>query len=429
MRVSVVHSLRGAGTSLALALSLCRSAQAQTAPPAAPTLALADVVEEALRVSPELAAAEHRYAAAQQRPAQARSLPDPMISAGYNAVGNPLPGAGLGREPVANIGVMISQPLPYPGKRALQAQIAEREAEAEQPPITATRLSVIARAKQAYYQLSYAYAATAVLTRNRELLDTLLKVSENRYAVGQAAQQDVIKAQTQLSILELQLERVRRERATREGELNALLARPSGTPVASPETLALPTFDLDLAQLQQAGLDHSPMLERDQIMVARGVLGEQAARLDYKPDFTISGGYYSMGRMPAMYEFRFDVTVPLQRTRRAAAVVEQRQLTEASRRTFQATRLTLQGRVEEEYQTARSAHRLAVLYRDTVLPQARLALESSLASYQTGGVDFLSVLTNFATVLDYEMTYYEELASFQTAVSRLEEMAGQPVAH
>ncbi len=182
MRAFVVHAIRRGSASLAVMLSLAGQAQAQTPSPAAapPALALADVVEEAIRVSPELAAAEHRYAAARQRPAQARRLPDPMISAGYNSVGNPLPGAGLGREPVANIGVMVSQPLPYPGKRALQAQIAEREAEAEQPPITATRLSVIARVKQAYYRLSYAYAASEVLTRNRELLDTLLKVSETR---------------------------------------------------------------------------------------------------------------------------------------------------------------------------------------------------------------------------------------------------------
>ena len=69
--------------------------------------------------------------------------------------------------------------------------------------------------KQAYYRLAYAYAVGDVLTRNQALLDTLLKVSENRYAVGQAAQQDVIKAQTQLSILELQLERVSRRNARR----------------------------------------------------------------------------------------------------------------------------------------------------------------------------------------------------------------------
>ncbi len=77
---------------------------------------------------------------------------------------------------------------------------------------------------------------------------------------------------------------------------------------------------------------------------------------------------------------------------------------------------------------ASTSARLAQLYQGTVLPQARLALESSMASYQTGAVDFLSVLTNFGTVLQYEMTYLDELASYHTAVSRLEEMTGTPLA-
>jgi len=78
---------------------------------------------------------------------------------------------------------------------------------------------------------------------------------------------------------------------------------------------------------------------------------------------------------------------------------------------------------------ASTSVRLARLYRDTVLPQARLALESSMASYQTGRVDFLSVMTNFVTVLEYEMRYVDELASYHSAVSRLEEMTGTPWVH
>jgi len=109
---------------------------------------------------------------------QERSLPDPMISAGYNSSGNPLPGAGLGTEPTANIGVMVSQEIPYPGKLALRSAIASREADAEQQQIEAARLSVTARVKQAYYSLASTYAVGDVLARNKALLDTLLKVSE-----------------------------------------------------------------------------------------------------------------------------------------------------------------------------------------------------------------------------------------------------------
>ena len=383
-------------------------------------MSLADVVAEALARNPEITAGERRYDAARQRPAQERSLPDPMVSAGYNASGNPLPGAGLGSESTANIGVMVSQELPYPGKRDLRASIARREADAEWQQVEATRLSVVARVKQAYYRLAYAWAVGDVLTRNRDLLDTLLKVSENRYAVGQAAQQDVIKAQTQLSILELQLERVHQERATREGDLNALLNRPSAAPSGRPEDLQLVPFDTTLESLVAAAAEHAPMLQRDRIMIDRSQIAVEAARKEYRPDFALSGGYYYMGAMPPMYEFRFNVAIPLQRTRRAAAVAEQLSTVEAARSTYDSSRLTLQGRLQQDYQMASTSVRLAHLYRDTVLPQARLALESSMTSYQTGAVEFLSVLTNFGTVLEYEMNYFDELAAFHTAVSRIE---------
>lgn len=392
-------------------------------------LPLADVVSEAVAKNPEIAAAQKRYDAARQRPPQDRSLPDPIVSAGYSANGRPWPGAGLGTEPTSNIGFTVSQELPYPGKLALRTSIASREADAEQPQIDAVRLSVTARVKQAYYRLAYSYAVGDVLTRNRDLLDTLLKVSENRYAVGQAAQQDVIKAQTQLSILELQLERVGQERATREGELNALLARPVATPLGRPDDLLLTPFETPLDSLVALANEHAPMLKRDLIMIDRSQLAVDAARKEYKPDFGVTGGYYYMGAMPPMYEFRFDVKIPLQRAKRAAAVAEQLNTVEQARSTYDSTRLGLQGRIQEDYQMASTAVRLARLYRDTVLPQARLALESSMASYQTGAVDFLSVLTNFGTVLEYEMTYFDELASYHTAVSRLEEVTGTVLAH
>jgi outer membrane protein, heavy metal efflux system len=391
--------------------------------------ALGDVVAEALAKNPEIAAAQHRYDAASQRPAQERSLPDPMVSAGYSANGRPWPGAGLGTEPTSNIGVMVTQEVPYPGKLDLKASIASREADADSQQIEAARLGITARVKQAYYRLAFTYAVGDVLNRNRDLLDTLLKVSENRYAVGRAAQQDVIKAQTQLSILELRLERVRQERATREAELNALLARPMAAEVGQPDDLQLTPFDVSVETLVSATNAHAPMLRRDQIMIDRSTLAVAAARREYKPDFAVTGGYYYMGAMPPMYEFRFDVRVPLQRARRAAAVAEQLSTVEQARSTYDSTRLGLQGRVHEDYQMASTSVRLARLYRDTVLPQARLALESSMASYQTGTVDFLSVLTNFGTVLEYEMTYFDELASYHTAVSRLEEMTGTPLVH
>jgi outer membrane protein, heavy metal efflux system len=395
----------------------------------APRLTLADAVSEALKVHPDILAAERRHDAARQRPIQERSLPDPMLSGGYNAAGNPLPGAGLGTDPNANIGVMVSQELPYPGKRDARSAVASREADAEFQQIEAARLSVAARVKQAYYALAYTQATGAVLERNRELLATLLKVSEQRYAVGLAQQQDVIKAQTQLSLLELQQQRIQQLRRAGQGDLNALLARPAGTPIGETEDLRFVPFAEPLDHLVAQSVANAPMLKREQLMIARSRLAIDAARLEYKPDFTVSGGYAYAGSMPAMYEFRIDLNIPLQRHRRAAAVAEQRSLESAARQSYEGSRLSVQGRVQDDCEMAATALRLAGLYRDTVLPQARLGLESSMASYQTGSVDFLSVLTNFSMVLEYEMTYFEELMKLHQAISRIEEMTGTPILH
>ena len=71
------------------------------------------------------------------------------------------------------------------------------------------------------------------------------------------------------------------------------------------------------------------------------------------------------------------------------------------------------------------ADKLLRLYAETVIPQAGLALESSIASYETGAVDFLSVLTNFSAVLDFEMNYTDELRNLYLATARLEESTGK----
>src|SRR5581483_3525616 len=96
---------------------------------AAEPIKLNDLIREALARSPEVLAAQKKYQAARQRPSQESSLPDPMLSVGYASNGGPLPGQGLGTQPTSNIGLMVSQEIPYPGKRKLRGDIAAKEAD------------------------------------------------------------------------------------------------------------------------------------------------------------------------------------------------------------------------------------------------------------------------------------------------------------
>lgn len=401
------------------------------APAAAQTPArvpLGALVDETLARNPEIVAAHRRYDAARVRPTQFEGLPDPMISAGYNASGRPWPGAGLGTEPTSNIGVMVSQSLPSRAIRAVRVSMAEREADAEALQVEATRLRLVSRVSQAYTRLAYTYAVEEVLERNRQLLDTLVTASETRYAAGQIAQADVIKTQAQFGLLALKREQVRQERAMREAELNALRAREPGTPVGRPEDLAWRDDDIALGPILAQADTHAPMLRREAVMVNRSQIAVDEARREDRPEVAVTGGYFYMGRMPAMYELRLDVTIPLQRRRRASLLSERLLGVAEARSTYESAKLDLQGRIEQDVLEATTSARLARLYRDTVIPQTRLVLESSLTGFAAGRTDLMTVLMNAAMALEQEMSCLDALAAADTAASRIAEMAGSALA-
>jgi outer membrane protein, heavy metal efflux system len=384
---------------------------------------LDDLVEEALRRNPEILAAQKKYEAARQRPAQERSLPDPMFSAGWNSSGNPLPFAGVGSEPVANVGVMASQELPGPGKLRLRGLVAAKEADAEAQQFRAVQLNVVARVKFAYFRLHHAWIMTDIYQRNLEMLRSLLRITEARYSVAKAPQADVFKAQTQMTVMETRLIQVQRDIKARSAELDSLTGRPGGGIYGLPED-PREAHDFTLEQLLARAREEAPVLARDQKMIERAGTALNLARKNNLPDVTINGGYYYMGSMPPMYMIRADVKVPLRFGKTRAEVAERSYEVSEARHAYTSTAQSLEYRIRDDYATIESAQKLMDLYSKVVIPQAKLAIESSLAAYQTGTTDFLSVLMNQLAVFEYEMAYHEQMQEHHMALARLEEMTG-----
>ena len=386
---------------------------------------LDSLLDEALRANPEIIAAQKRYEAARQRPSRESSLPDPMLSLGYASNGGPWPGAGLGVDPTSNIGFMVSQELPAPGKLKLRGEIASKEAEAAYAQYGAVRLGVTARLKIAYHQLHHATQATEIMRTNQKLLANLIKVAEARYSVGRAAQQDVFRAQAQYAIMETQILRMEQDKPIQQAVINSILNRPRDTPVTVPAEMKPGDLTVSLEDLLARARDDAPAIMRDQKMIERSQLALNLARKGYYPDYVVSGGYFNQGAMPPMYQFRVDVRIPLYSWRKQRADVNDQafQVSEA-RHNYEAEQQSLAARIQEEYTKAQTARRLMTLYTNTVIPQASLALESGRASYETGALDFMSLLMNFMTMVDYQLNYHEEMVRFHVALARLEEMTG-----
>jgi outer membrane protein TolC len=394
-------------------------------PALAPAQPLPALIGEALRNNREVLAAQKKYEAARQRPSQAASLPDPTVSLGYAANGWPYPGAGLGRDVTSNAGLMFSQEIPFPGKRKLRGEIASKEADAEYQEYLALRLSVAERVARAYHELHHALVGIEFLKRNQAVLEDMMRISEARYSVGRAAQQDVFKAQTELAVLETRRLRFEQEREAKQIELNALRNRPAAEPVDVPTEVPLGAMPASLEELLRRARSRAPALARERKTVEREDLARGLARREYYPDYTVSGGYFNQGGLPPMWQFRVDFKVPAwYRTKQRAGVAESAFAAAGARRDYEAATVSLDAEIRGQYSVAESAHKLAELYERSVIPGVQLTLESSLTGYQTGALDFLSVFSNFLNVVEYGLMYHEEVMRFHLALAKLEELTG-----
>ena len=84
--------------------------------------------------------------------------------------------------------------------------------------------------------------------------------------------------------------------------------------------------------------------------------------------------------------------------------------------------------LKQAYLAAKAAKDLADLYTKAVVPQSSLALESSMSAYQVGSNDFLTVLSNFSTLLNYETDYYRQVADYNMALAQIESLVGVELA-
>lgn len=350
---------------------------------------LVALIEEALARSPELQAAREVALEAQARPAQARALPDPLLSVGYVNEGA---GFNLGQNEFTTLGLVWSQDLPYPGKRRLREGMRGREAQEAEQRAERARLDLVAAVRRAYHELIHAREVLELQREQEALRVQAADVARERYAVGQGGQQDVLRAQVEVT----RSLRLRAEQAAEEigrlSELNRLRARPPDEPFATPGHPEIRPLDVDHEVLRERVMSASPELQAALLARDRDHLGIDLARKDGRPDFNVQAGYQNRGQLEGMWQVGFGVRLPLWRSKVAGGIAEAEARLRASEQRVETVRLALWARTRARLARVRATEEAAVLVSKGLVPQDRLAYEAALASYQTGRTPFSSVL-------------------------------------
>ncbi len=380
---------------------------------------LQQLVGIALAQNPAIKSAAERFQAQRARAPQARSLPDPMVSGGW--MGNITPFSVQKGDPSSYRGLTVSQALPFPGKLGLRGKIADREAEAGRWEYEQTERQVVAEVKAAYYAYFYDTKAIQITEKNKDLLEKLENIAEARYRVGKGIQQDVLRAQVEVSRIDQKLIVLRQEEHTARARLNTLLNQDPESPLPAPSAVQPANFQLSLDELYAMAHQNDPGLERDKRMIESGQFAVNLAQKAYAPDFDVAYTYEQRPEMQDMHGVMVGVNIPIFfRSKQREGVIEASHGLNAARRELDDRLTTVNFEIKQQYLAATASRDLMNLYSKAIVPQSSLALESSMSSYEVGKVDFLSMLDNFIYVLDYEVNYYQELSNYETALARLE---------
>jgi outer membrane protein TolC len=433
MTKTIRHAWRPprAAALLAMAVMAATPAWAQDRPAQAPAAAsLSALVAEALQNNPELRGAAKETEAAGERIRPAGALEDPMLEAGLLNV--PIQPLRLNREDMTMKMLGVSQKLPYPGKRSLREQVAAKDAEAIGYGLRETTNRVARDVKLAYFDLALTQESIRQLQSNRLILEQFLRIAEGRYAVGQATQSDVFKAQTQLSRMSEELLRMERDRPVTEAELLRLLGRRGA---AAPVIAELPqmgdaAFNLDA--LQEAALRERPQLLGLQSVIERSAKTLELARKEAQPDFDVRFSYGQRERdlagMPR--EDLFSITVAMnlpvwRKDKIEPRIAEAQALREQTLEVQRAQQNEVLAKLRQQVAIAEQSRKSVRLYETGILPQARLGVEAALSGYKVNRVDPLMLLDSQMTLFNYEISRAKELVNFNKALAEIELLSGK----
>ncbi|HEU4429249.1 MAG TPA: TolC family protein [Myxococcota bacterium] len=380
------------------------------------------LVRAVLERNPGIDAARSAWRAALARYPQATALDDPML--GYNT----RPRSYGADEVDAAHDVMISQALPFPGKRALRGESALAAADAARGELESERVRLAALASRQLDEAWLAERALETNARHLALLADAERVALARYTAGEGAQYDVLAAESEQGMLAQRERELVAERRVIHERINQLLHRApgGGLPAVPAELEPLAPPDLDEAALIARALETHPELEALRATVRAGESEVALARREFLPDFTLRAAYEGTWQEDALKPgVGVEINLPLQLARRRAALDEaQARLARDEHRARRAED-RIRFEVVSAVERLREAQHLLEISQSKRIPPARNRVASARAAFAAGRASFLEFVDAERALLAAELEELEVRASLSIRRAALARALGE----
>ena len=392
-------------------------------------LTIAEAEDLALAAEPGQQALRARAAALEEQAVVAGALPDPMLRVGLNNY--PIESGGFTTEGMTNAGAVYRQAFPRGDTRSLSNLKFTRLAEAQAREAAARGDDVLAATRIAWLDLYYWTRAHEMVTESRPFFADLATITRSLYAVGRRNQQDVLRAELELSRLDDRLIDIERQQLRARAQLGQWIGDDAKRRVADklPQWGVAPPLENLLISLQA-----HPALQAADARIAAQDSSVDLAEQRNRPGWALDVGYaHRNGSLPngdPRSDFvTVGVTVDLPFFRKKSvdstlsAALQDRSASLADKERL---RRSLESQLTAEYARWQELSRRLALYEERILIQARDHAQASLLAYQNDRGNFADVMRGYIDDLNTRIDYVRLNVEHEQAYAVLANLGGIP---
>ncbi|WP_090264160.1 TolC family protein [Pseudomonas panipatensis] len=378
-----------------------------------PSLSLDAALNAAMAGNPELSAMARAQGIAEGERRQAGSRPNPRLS--WEAEDT--------RADSRTTTISLTQPIELGGKRDARIALAERGQALASAELELRRNGLRSEVLDAFQASLRAQERLRLVDESVALALRGLQIAQGRVGAGKAAPLEATRAQVQLADVKLELDRAEVERNGAYQRLATLMGvpEPNFSQVRA-DTAAWPTPPPSAVLLQRLGETADMRMAMLQVEQRDAALA--LAKTQRIPDLDVTlGSQYDRSARERVNVVGLSLPLPLFDRNQGRILAE-------SRRVDQARDLRVAAELRARRETLLaldlwgSAQREAQSLRETILPAARLAVESATRGFEMGKFGFLEVLDAQRTLILARNQYLQALAQLSDARSRTERIFG-----
>ncbi|MFY8327129.1 TolC family protein [Pseudoalteromonas sp. ZZD1] len=365
-------------------------------------LSLDEALNVALNNEPWLTANKYQQAAVQAQSLAAGTLPDPILTVGLMNL--PTDGFAFDQEGMTQLKVGVSQMFSRGDSLELKQQALAQSAQ-QYPWLRADRLAQVKTIVIESWLNAYrAQQSIALIERDKGLFTQLIDITESSYAssVGNTRQQDIIRAQLELTRLEDKLVMLEQQFESAKKRLSQWLPMNMLTqPVSTNRTDIMPLVDfekLEFTKLIPLLMTHPAIVAIDQTVMAKQTEID-VAKQGYKPQFGVNMGYgyrddTPMGESRAdLFSVGISIDLPLFTDNRQDQQVNAAIAMAESVKTEKLLALQrLKGMYFKEFSQLARLQQRDALYQTKLLPQMAEQAQATLNAYTRDDGEFSEVM-------------------------------------